>query len=74
MQDEGAPPTALERFQSQFGQRLQYYLDRSAPHTSGRWAAFVAALFIYMLRVFFKRLVHRYVRIRHLLAEFIQVF
>ena len=53
MQDEGAPPTALERFQSQFSQRLQYYLDRSAPHTSGRWAAFVVALFIYMLRVYF---------------------
>eukprot|EP00943_MAST-04B_sp_MAST-4B-sp1_P007131 g7131.t1 len=53
MQDEGSPPTALERFQSQLGQRVQYYLDKSAPHTRGRWVGFVAALLIYMLRVYF---------------------
>lgn len=53
MQDEGSPPTALERFQSQFGQRIQYYLDKSAPHTRGRWVGFVAALLIYMVRVYF---------------------
>jgi hypothetical protein len=53
MQDEGAPPTALERFQSQFSQRIQHYLDRSAPHTRGRWVGFVVALLIYILRVYF---------------------
>ena len=52
MQDE-PQPTAIERFRSQFERRVQFYLDKSTPHTYGRWGGFAAALLFYMIRVYY---------------------
>ena len=53
MQDEAPQTTAAERFRSQFDRTVQMYLDRSVPHTHGRWIGFGVALMIYMIRVYF---------------------
>ncbi|PNW75909.1 hypothetical protein CHLRE_12g555350v5 [Chlamydomonas reinhardtii] len=40
---------------AKFNQRVQYWLDKSSPHTTARWASLVIALLCYVARVWFLR-------------------
>ncbi|KAG2427023.1 hypothetical protein HYH02_014669 [Chlamydomonas schloesseri] len=40
---------------AKFNQRVQYWLDKSSPHTTARWATLVIALLCYVARVWFLR-------------------
>ena len=45
-------PLAGNKFLQTVSQRYRYYLDKTTPHVVGRWAALVALLLIYGLRVY----------------------
>ncbi|KAK9867041.1 hypothetical protein WJX84_011432 [Apatococcus fuscideae] len=47
-----AGPSA-SRLSKSFQTRLQYYLDKSTPHSTWRWLALVGFILIYAIRVFY---------------------
>jgi phage baseplate assembly protein W len=47
--------SAAARLSSQFGRKLQHYLDKAAPHTSARWVAAAVLTALYGLRVYVRR-------------------
>ncbi|XP_065010495.1 protein RER1B-like [Musa acuminata AAA Group] len=52
--DEGAAASVpLAKWRSDFSRVFQHYLDRSSPHTVGRWLGTTAVALIYSLRVYF---------------------
>ncbi|CAL9762024.1 unnamed protein product [Musa acuminata subsp. burmannicoides] len=52
--DEGAAASVpLAKWRSDFSRVFQHYLDRSTPHTVGRWLGTTAVALIYSLRVYF---------------------
>ncbi|CAA6673239.1 unnamed protein product [Spirodela intermedia] len=63
---DGAAPTALAKWGSDVSRVFQYYLDRSTPHTPGRWLGTLAIAMVYTLRSTCYRLLHRYLRSRDL--------
>lgn len=48
---EGAS-VPLGKWRDEFSRTFQYYLDRSTPHTMGRWVGTLAVAMIYVLRVY----------------------
>ncbi|XP_078428547.1 protein RER1B-like [Wolffia australiana] len=51
---DGAGPAApLVKWGRDLSRAFQYYLDRSTPHTLGRWLGTVAVFMAYALRVFY---------------------
>ncbi|KAG2487585.1 hypothetical protein HYH03_013864 [Edaphochlamys debaryana] len=55
--DTGPQPAdnAATRFVRKVNQRCQYLLDKSCPHTTGRWIALLLALAFYVARVWYLR-------------------
>lgn len=51
--DGTAAAVPLAKWRSDFSRAFRYYLDRSTPHTVGRWLGTLAAVAIYILRVYF---------------------
>lgn len=49
---DAAAPTALAKWGSDVSRVFQYYLDRSTPHTLGRWLGTLAIAIVYTLRVY----------------------
>ena len=50
---DGGSPVSLARWRNEFSRRFQHYLDKSMPHPVGRWLESLAAVTIYMLRVYY---------------------
>ncbi|MQL92504.1 hypothetical protein Taro_025129 [Colocasia esculenta] len=50
--DASAPPVALAKWRNEFSRAFQYYLDRSTPHSLGRWMGTLAVAMVYVLRVY----------------------
>ena len=50
--EEGGSSGPLDKFQAQFNQRLQVFLDRSTPHTNARWIGALGLLILYFVRVY----------------------
>lgn len=46
---------SAERWWAGAARAFQHYLDRAAPHTSGRWAGTLVAAAVYALRVYYVR-------------------
>jgi hypothetical protein len=54
MQEEPAAAVdATSGFAESFSRKYQYLMDKSSPHVTYRWIAFVVALGLYMLRVYY---------------------
>ncbi|XP_072987067.1 protein RER1B-like [Typha latifolia] len=51
--DDSSGSVPLAKWRSDFSRAFQYYLDRSTPHTVGRWLGTLAVAAIYVLRVYF---------------------
>ncbi|WOK94184.1 hypothetical protein Cni_G02886 [Canna indica] len=51
--DAAVASVPLAKWKSDFSRAFQYYLDRSTPHTIGRWLGTAAVVVIYFLRVYF---------------------
>lgn len=51
--DGAAASFPLAKWRSDFSRAFQYYLDKSTPHTTGRWIGTVGVAAIYSLRVYF---------------------
>lgn len=49
-EDSGVP---FAKWRSDFSRAFQYYLDRSTPHTVGRWLGTLGVAGIYVLRVYY---------------------
>mmetsp|Transcript_39741 Transcript_39741/g.88314 ORF Transcript_39741/g.88314 Transcript_39741/m.88314 type:complete len:193 (+) Transcript_39741:161-739(+) len=45
--------SSLTRIQAKLNQRLQILLDKSSPHTSGRWIALLLTILVYAIRVWY---------------------
>ncbi|MQM21465.1 hypothetical protein Taro_054505 [Colocasia esculenta] len=45
-------PVPLAKWRSDFSRAFQYYLDKSTPHTMGRWMGTLAVGLVYALRVY----------------------
>ncbi|XP_078445706.1 protein RER1B-like [Wolffia australiana] len=50
--EAGDPPFPLAKWRDDISRTFQFYLDRSTPHTLGRWVATLAVALIYVLRVY----------------------
>ena len=48
----GAAAAAAAKWRSDASRAFQYYLDRSTPHSTGRWVGTLAVAAIYALRVY----------------------
>ena len=46
---------SASRLSKSFQTRLQYYLDKSTPHSTWRWLGLAAFILIYAIRVYFLR-------------------
>ncbi|XP_072977929.1 protein RER1B-like [Typha angustifolia] len=51
--DDSSGSVPLAKWRSDFSRAFQYYLDRSTPHTVGRWLGTLVVAAIYVLRVYF---------------------
>lgn len=51
--DDAAASHPLSKWRSDFSRAFRYYLDRSTPHTTGRWLGTAVVAVIYVLRVYF---------------------
>lgn len=46
-------PLANNKLFKSFSARLQFYLDKTTPHVTARWAGLLLLVVIYSIRVFF---------------------
>ncbi|CAL9777555.1 unnamed protein product [Musa acuminata subsp. burmannicoides] len=51
--DDAAASHPLSKWRSDFSRAFRYYLDRSTPHTTGRWLGTAVVAVIFVLRVYF---------------------
>ncbi|XP_008784915.1 protein RER1B-like [Phoenix dactylifera] len=51
--DGAAASVPLAKWRNDFSRAFQYYLDRSTPHTLGRWLGTLGVAMIYWLRVYY---------------------
>ncbi|XP_010906341.1 protein RER1B [Elaeis guineensis] len=51
--DGAAASVPLAKWRNDFSRAFQYYLDRSTPHTLGRWLGTLGVAVIYCLRVYY---------------------
>ncbi|KMZ56162.1 putative Rer1 protein [Zostera marina] len=50
--DPSAAPLPLAKWRSDFARAFQYYLDKSKPHSVGRWIGTLVVVLTYVLRVY----------------------
>ncbi|THU42926.1 hypothetical protein C4D60_Mb00t07360 [Musa balbisiana] len=51
--DDAAASHPLSKWRRDFSRAFRFYLDRSTPHTTGRWLGTAVVAVIYVLRVYF---------------------
>lgn len=51
--EETSPNPLNNRYLNGLSQKLQFYLDKTTPHATARWAGLAAFVTLYAIRVFF---------------------